>query len=158
LSVKKVNIEKKDFPPLSPNGEYLLRYRIISEDKNRNSHWSPVYKLDATPFIQDVDSNIEVTPAGILITWGDQNKAPLHDIFISFKIGGTWQSYFYHGSSALSYYTLEQPIRPAAIGYGATDVKAVIQLAGIEKTRNDILTISLAAEKPLQPIISGGSA
>lgn len=158
MSVKKVNIEKKDFPPLSPNGEYLLRYRIISEDKNRNSHWSPVYKLDATPFIQDVDSNIEVTPAGILITWGDQNKAPLHDIFISFKIGGTWQSYFYHGSSALSYYTLEQPIRPAAIGYGATDVKAVIQLAGIEKTRNDILTISLAAEKPLQPIISGGSA
>jgi hypothetical protein len=158
LSVKKVNIEKKDFPPLSPNGEYLLRYRIISEDKNRNSHWSPVYKLDATPFIQDVDSNIEVTPAGILITWGDQNKAPLHDIFISFKIGGTWQSYFYHGSSALSYYTLEQPIRPTAIGYGATDVKAVIQLAGIEKARNDILTISLAAEKPLQPIISGGSA
>ena len=158
MSVKKVNIEKKDFPPLSPNGEYLLRYRIISEDKNRNSHWSPVYKLDATPFIQDVDSNIEVTPAGILITWGDQNKAPLHDIFISFKIGGTWQSYFYHGSSALSYYTLEQPIRPTAIGYGATDVKAVIQLAGIEKTRNDILTISLAAEKPLQPIISGGSA
>ncbi len=158
MSVKKVNIEKKDFPPLSPNGEYLLRYRIISEDKNRNSHWSPVYKLDATPFIQDVDSNIEVTPAGILITWGDQNKAPLHDIFISFKIGGTWQSYFYHGSSALSYYTLEQPIRPTAIGYGATDVKAVIQLAGIEKARNDILTISLAAEKPLQPIISGGSA
>ena len=158
MSVKKVNIEKKDFPPLSPNGEYLLRYRIISEDKNRNSHWSPVYKLDATPFIQDVDSNIEVTPAGILITWGQQNNAPLHDVFISFKIGGTWQSYFYHGSSALSYYTLEQPIRPAAIGYGATDVKAVIQLAGIEKARNDILTISLAAEKPLQPIISGGSA
>lgn len=158
MSVKKVNIEKKDFPPLSPNGEYLLRYRIISEDKNRNSHWSPVYKLDATPFIQDVDSNIEVTPAGILITWGDQNKAPLHDIFISFKIGGTWQSYFYHGSSALSYYTLEQPIRPTAIGYEATDVKAVIQLAGIEKARNDILTISLAAEKPLMPIISGGKA
>lgn len=169
MSVKKVTIEKKDFPPLSPDGEYLLRYRIISEDKNRNSHWSPIYKLDATrvwdeeeeefvSLIQDVDSNIEVTPAGILITWGDQNKAPLHDIFISFKIGGTWQSYFYDGSSALSSYTLEQPIRPTAIGYEATDVKAVIQLAGIEKARNDILTISLAAEKPLMPIISGGKA
>jgi hypothetical protein len=158
LSVKKVTIEKKDFPPLSPNGEYLLRYRIISEDKNRTSHWSPVYKIDATPFIQDVDSNIDVTPSGILITWGQQNSAPLYDIFISFKISGVWQPYFYHGSSALSYYTLEQPIRPAAIGYGATDVKAIIQLAGIEKARNEILTISLAAEKPLMPIISGGKA
>ena len=158
MSVKKVTIEKKDFPPLSPNGEYLLRYRIISEDKNRTSHWSPVYKLDATPLIQDVDSNIEVAPAGILITWGQQNNAPLYDVFISFKVGGTWQSYFYHGSSELSSYTFEQPIRPAAIGYGATDVKAAIQLAGIEKARNEILTISLAAEKPLLPIISGGKA
>jgi hypothetical protein len=169
LSVKKVTIEKKDFPPLSPDGEYLLRYRIISEDKNRNSHWSPIYKLDATrvwdeeeeefvSLIQDVDSNIDVTPSGILITWGQQNNASLYDIFISFKISGVWQPYFYHGSSALSYYTLEQPIRLAAIGYGATDVKAIIQLAGIEKVINEILTISTAAEKPLQPIISGGNA
>jgi hypothetical protein len=169
LSVKKVTIEKKDFPPLSPDGEYLLRYRIISEDKNRNSHWSPIYKLDATrvwdeeeeefvSLIQDVDSNIEVTLAGILVTWGDQNKASLYDIFISFKIGGTWTAYSYHGSSSLTYYSFEQPIRPAAIGYGATDVKAVIQLAGIEKTINEILTISTAAEKSLTPTISGGKA
>jgi hypothetical protein len=168
LSVKKVIIEKKDFPPLSPNGEYLLRYRIISEDKNRTSHWSPVYRLDSTAvpvgdgtfknLIEDVDSNIDVTPSGIIITWGQQNNAPLYDIFVSFKIGGTWQSYFYHGSSPLSYYTFEQPIRPTAIGYGATDVKAVIQLAGIEKTINEILTISTAAEKSLTPTISGGKA
>jgi hypothetical protein len=158
MSVKQVILEAKDLPPLSPDGEYLLRYRIVSEDKNRTSHWSPVYKIDATPFIQDVDSNIDVTPSGILITWGQQNNSPLYDIFISFKVGGTWQPYFYHGSSELSYYTLEQPIRPEAIGYEATDVKAVIQLAGIEKNRNEILTISLAAEKPLQPIISGGTA
>jgi hypothetical protein len=46
MSVKKVTIEKKDLPPLTPNGEYLIRYRIISEDKNRTSHWSPIYTLD----------------------------------------------------------------------------------------------------------------
>ncbi len=158
MSVKKVTIEKKDFPPLSPDGEYLVRYRIISEDKNRTSHWSPVYKLDAKPFIQDVDSNIEVAPAGILITWGDQNKAALYDIFVSFKIGGTWQPYYYQGSSSLHYYSFEQPIRPTAIGYEATDVKAIIQLAGIEKAINEILTISIATEKSLRPNISGGKA
>ena len=158
MSVKQVIIETQDLPPLSPDGEYLLRYRIISEDKNRTSHWSPVYRIDAKPFIEDVDSNIEVSPAGILITWGQQNNAPLYDIFISFKISGTWQPYYYHASSNLPYYSFEQPIRPTAIGYGATDVRAIIQLAGIEKARNETLTISTAAEKSLTPTISGGSA
>jgi hypothetical protein len=169
MSAKQVIIENKDFPPLSPDGEYLIRYRIVSEDKNRTSHWSPIYKLDATrvwdeeeeefvSLIKNVDSNIEVTPAGILITWGDQNKAPLYDIFVSFKVGGTWQSYRYFGSSALNYYSFEQPIRPTAIGYGATDVKAIIQLAGIEKNINDILNVSTSSEKSLTPSISGGKA
>jgi hypothetical protein len=169
MSVKQVIIENKDFPPLSPDGEYLIRYRIVSEDKNRTSHWSPIYKLDATrvwdeeeeefvSLIKNVDSNIEVTPAGILITWGEQNKAPLYDIFVSFKVGGAWQLYSYFGSSALNYYSFEQPIRPAAIGYEATDVRAIIQLAGIEKVVNPTLLISTAAEKSVQPKISGGKA
>jgi hypothetical protein len=158
MSAKQVVIENKDFPPLSPDGEYLIRYRIISEDKNRTSHWSPMYRIDAKPFIQDVDSNIEVTPAGILITWGEQNKAPLYDIFVSFKVGGAWQLYSYFGSSALNYYSFEQPIRPTAIGYEATDVRAIIQLAGIEKVINPTLLISTAAEKSVQPKISGGKA
>jgi hypothetical protein len=158
MSIKKTIIPKSGLPPLSPNGEYVLRYRIISEDKNRTSHWSPIYYIDAKSSIQDVDSNIEVTPAGILITWGDQNKAPLYDIFVSFKIGGVWGSYRYHGSSALHLYSFERPIQPTAIGYEATDIKAIIQLAGIEKNVNDILKVSTAAEKPLQPTISGGTA
>jgi hypothetical protein len=33
-----------DMPPISSINEgYTLRYRIISEDRNRVSHWSPVY-------------------------------------------------------------------------------------------------------------------
>lgn len=142
---------------MSSNGEYVLRYRIISEDKNRTSHWSPIYYIDAKPFIQ-VDSNIEVTPAGILITWGDRNKAPLYDIFVSFKINGAWSPYTYHGSSALHLYSFERPVQSTAFGYGATDVKAIVQLAGIEKNTNEVLAISTAAEKSLQPTISGGSA
>jgi hypothetical protein len=157
MSIKKTIIPKSGLPPLSPNGEYVLRYRIISEDKNRTSHWSPIYHIDAKPFIQ-VDSNIEVTPAGILIVWGEQNKAPLYDIFISFKVGGSWQPYYYQGSSSTHSYSFERPVRPAAIGYEATDVKAIIQLAGIEKNINDVLKISVAAEKSTEPAISGGKA
>jgi hypothetical protein len=166
MSVKKVTIEKKDLPPLSPNGEYLIRYRIISEDKNRTSHWSPIYTLDLTNvesgtefinLIRTVTANIEVTPSDIIVTWGDENKAPLYDIFISYRIGGTWGDYFFHGSSPIHTYGFLQPLALTAIGYGATDIRIAIQLAGIEKTESPTLTIS-TAEKSLQPVISGGSA
>lgn len=55
MSVKKVTITKKELPPLTPNGEYLLRYRIISEDKNRTSHWSPIYTLDLRRVVKGPD-------------------------------------------------------------------------------------------------------
>jgi hypothetical protein len=55
MTAKKVTIEKKQLPSLSPDGKYLLRYRIISEDKNRNSHWSPIYSLDATKVLKDIN-------------------------------------------------------------------------------------------------------
>ena len=141
MSVKKVTIEKKDFPPLSPNGEYLLRYRIISEDKNRNSHWSPVYKLDATPFIEQVSGDLQINSAsGVTAIWGDTNFKSLYDIFVSFGTynPGTstiaWQEYFYHGSSPIHTYSfLKQEVH--------TDIRVKIQLAGIEKVINNVLTI-----------------
>jgi hypothetical protein len=42
--IKKYRQEPIDLPPISSENEgYTLRYRIISEDRNRVSHWSPVY-------------------------------------------------------------------------------------------------------------------
>jgi hypothetical protein len=157
MSAKKVTIEKKDLPPLSPDGEYLIRYRIISEDKNRKSHWSPIYTIDGLPFIEDVESTITTTLQDVAIVWGDENKASTYDIFVSFKVGGTWRPYVYHGSSQGHSYSFLQPYWPAAIGFEGTDVRIAIQLAGIEKNRNELLTISVA-EKSLRPSIIGGKA
>jgi hypothetical protein len=50
-----------------------------------------------------------------------------------------------------------QPLASTATGYGATDIRIAIQLAGIEKIESPTLTIS-TVEKSLQPVISGGSA
>lgn len=42
--IKKYRQEYADLPPISSETEgYSIRYRIISEDRNRVSHWSPVY-------------------------------------------------------------------------------------------------------------------
>lgn len=42
--IKKAKISIDDLPSISSDtGGYSVRYRIISEDKNRVSHWSPVH-------------------------------------------------------------------------------------------------------------------
>lgn len=48
--IKKVIIKNKNLPSVTFDDDslfYSVRYRIISEDKNRTSQWSPVYKLEA---------------------------------------------------------------------------------------------------------------
>lgn len=56
--VKKVIIKKQDLPAFSGELQsYLVRYRIVSEDRNRTSHWSPRYKIGIQPKI-----NREATP------------------------------------------------------------------------------------------------
>lgn len=42
-NIKKLIIKNSDLPEILAKEEgYLIRYRIISEDKNRISHWSPL--------------------------------------------------------------------------------------------------------------------
>ena len=50
--VKKVIIKKQDLPAFDGVSQnYLVRYRITSEDRNRTSHWSPRYKINVDPEI-----------------------------------------------------------------------------------------------------------
>jgi hypothetical protein len=44
--IKKTRIKRENLPAINPDIEgYILRYRILSEDKNRTSHWSPLEML-----------------------------------------------------------------------------------------------------------------
>lgn len=46
--VKKIRILQKDLPSINTNIEgYSLRYRVLSDDRNRSSHWSPIITLSA---------------------------------------------------------------------------------------------------------------
>jgi hypothetical protein len=58
--VKKVIIKKQDLPAFSGVLQnYLVRYRIVSEDRNRTSHWSPRYKINVEP---EIDRELLPTP------------------------------------------------------------------------------------------------
>jgi hypothetical protein len=47
--IKNVVIPTEDLPPLQPQQtNYVIRYRVVSEDKNRSSAWSPIITIQDT--------------------------------------------------------------------------------------------------------------
>jgi hypothetical protein len=45
--IKKVTIPEADLPDLLPGlTKYVVRFRFVSDDKNRTSHWSPSQEVD----------------------------------------------------------------------------------------------------------------
>jgi hypothetical protein len=126
--IKKLIIPKNQLPPVGDNNEYLLRYRIISDDKNRSSHYSPIFSVPALE-IQEVDGNLFVNGTSSTAIWGDENNRPRYDIFVKFDGG----SYSYHGTSPIHTYGF--------LNTGTTNVQVAVQVEGINKQRNVDLTI-----------------
>jgi hypothetical protein len=101
--VKKVVIENSDLPPVDSNGEYFLRYRIVSEDRNRTSHWSPVYNIDPAYELDPVGALVvEKNQNHVLIIWNPANikkdeslikKIKEYDVWLKWhrSDSGDWQ-------------------------------------------------------------------
>ena len=69
--LKKAVVLEKNLPPLNTQTEgYSVRYRIVSEDRNRSSQWSPIYNLKPeytleTPGFLAVEKNA----SHVLLIW-----------------------------------------------------------------------------------------
>ncbi len=129
--IKKVTIKMDDLPPLGKNNNIILRYRIISEDRNRMSHWSPQYNLIADAPSQ-VTGDIEVGSKTITVVWTDsihRDDREAYDIFVKFDGG----DYNYFGTSYVHGFSF--------LKSGTSTVSVAIQLEGIVKERNTLLTI-----------------
>lgn len=93
--VKKVVILKNNLPPVGPNNDYLVRYRIVSEDKNRSSHWSHLWQLKAQDVVvvDPASAHVELTDNRVTVMWetvaGYDNKNS-YDILIKVD-DGDWQ-------------------------------------------------------------------
>ena len=70
--IKNASVLKTDLPAFSSNAlGYFVRYRVVSKDKNRSSHWSP-YHLLLKGAIQKVPCSVIVTgtsPKVINMVW-----------------------------------------------------------------------------------------
>jgi hypothetical protein len=117
MAVKKAIIQKESLPPIdSESAGYVVRYRIISEDKNRTSHWSPIFVTNATA-ITSVAGALSITETIITAVWGDELNRPSYDVFVKFDSG----SFAYHGTSAVHSYSF--------LNTGTTSVHVKVQIA-----------------------------
>jgi hypothetical protein len=89
--IKKVIIAKKNLPSIfGTHQKYVVRYRIVSEDRNRTSHWSAQYKLNA-PAITNINHSISVdaTANTIKLVWDEVSNISGYDIYVKWD-SGSW--------------------------------------------------------------------
>jgi hypothetical protein len=93
--IKKIIIPKSKLPGFfGENRQYILRYRFISEDKNRTSHWSPVYKIIAEDTPSEILNSLVIDTANrvINLAWEPQENIEEYFIYIKWNNSG-WQYY-----------------------------------------------------------------
>lgn len=124
MTVKKAVLPSASLPPVNAENKYAYRYRIVSEDRNRTSAWSPIKIIDAPDVVLlDTEDDGAVTISGnsVTATWSDENNRPKYDVFVKFD---TDAAYFYHGTTPIHTYSF---VKKA----GATTVSVAIQVEGI---------------------------
>lgn len=126
--IKKVVIPKASLPSVNSNNQYIVRFRIISEDKNRYSEWSPKFLLNGSEVLE-IDSDYVVSGRVVTIVWDDPDRRSAYDIFV--KIDGA--AYVYHGSSSSTTYSF--------INQATTTLQYAIQVQSIDKVYNPALRI-----------------
>lgn len=135
---QKVRVSKSDLPEVSRLSDgsygYVVRYRIISEDQNRFSHWSPIREITMSE-VTRVDGDVAVSGSIIQVVWGDEEDRPNYDVFVSFDGG----EYIYHGTTPTHQYSLLAP-------YDALFVQVAVQVASAEKEKAEFLEIFESAQ------------
>lgn len=124
--IKKVIILKKNLPSLSgTDHKYVVRYRVVSEDKNRTSHWSPQHKIVA-PTTNTVNHSISVdsTANVIRLVWDQVADISGYDIYVKWD-AGSWE---YLGTASSNTYS-------CLIKNSATAVTFAVQVPTFPKNR-----------------------
>ncbi len=95
--IKNVIVKRESLPALSgQNIAYVVRYRIVSEDRNRVSHWSPRHTL-ISPSLLEIPHLVSTTvsisdPTKVLVTttWTPPLDVDIKSYDVYIKINNNW--------------------------------------------------------------------
>lgn len=104
-------------PPVSSSAQHVVRFRVISEDRNRVSDWSPILILNSNGQIPSASVSYKLvesgsTPKILTVIWSgeyiayhkglDSNQ---HDVFVSWNE----QPYEYLGRETGNSFSIQAP-------------------------------------------------
>lgn len=117
-SIKKVIVKKEDLPAFNGLTQaYTVRYRVVSEDKNRTSHWSPYYSVGKEA-PEQVACSVQIIENSVTMVW-KQPTSITRQYDIYFKLNsGSWQ--YIASSTSTQFSTL--------IDESTTNIQVAIQL------------------------------
>jgi hypothetical protein len=162
------NIKKVILPPsklLSANVEegslvakYLVRYRIISEDKTRTSAWSPKYAVEARTvrsIINDAIVPYTIFSNGdrITLSWTTPEAltSPTLDIYVSWsENNSTWDAYEFAGTVSTDSFTL-------AVESGKKYVQLWAQITTFPKNKSNAAKLFETTKTSTAYRINGGT-
>lgn len=140
--VKKVVVPQSELPAIGKIlGKYVVRYRIISEDRNRTSHWSPSYILETTP-LSEISHTVskDTSNDAVEVFWTPPANLGLNLLDVYVKWGsGDWA---YATNLASTYYKVSIP-------NGTTSVQVAVQVPTKEKVRSASATLFESDPLPL---------
>lgn len=151
--------------------EYLVRYRIVSEDKSRKSAWSPIYNVLARTITdilehagESASYKVAIQGSRIELSWNVPAilKFPKYDVYVQWQdasnqpittSGGT-DYYPYVDTSATK--TMNIPI-PTNLTTDPKYFKIWIQVETSPKNRSNAAKLLETAALPVELRITGGS-
>lgn len=97
--IKKVVIKKEDLPAFNGTTQkHSVRYRVVSEDKNRSSHWSPYYSI-SNPSPEQLECSVTVNANVVNMVWKQPTGSAIRQYDIYFKLDSAPWSYISSSSS-----------------------------------------------------------
>lgn len=126
--IKKVVIPKSSLPSVNQDNQYTVRFRIVSEDKNRYSEWSQKFVV-AGSSVSEITSDYSVSGKIVTIVWEDPQTRSAYDIFVKLDSN----PYVYHGTSTSTTYPF--------INQALSTMRYAIQIQSINKTYNPSLVV-----------------
>jgi hypothetical protein len=128
--IKNVVIKKQSLGKVTGNNKTVLRFRIVAEDKNRKSAYSPIVFTESEK-VEDGTGDLRQLGNTMFLSWdpGNLSTQILYDIFVGFD------------SSSPTYRATTGSTNYSFLKTGTTSVRAVVQVSSINPTLNPSLTI-----------------
>jgi hypothetical protein len=98
--IQKVVLPKKDIESVSSDGKYLVRYRVVTSDRRKVSHWSPIFVLDGGSLYSASSVVTKTVDAGVRVnvSWNILNTLGINNYDVYVKYGAS--NFVYYGTTS----------------------------------------------------------